>query len=224
MTYQYLTQSVGGFIQQAAVCYVQRGYWFYVIGHIENGKNPLEVDQIILEKYKVGISKFQRCRRKKEGIAGVQYLRYNNTFLLLATQGEHHFFAEENTAIQDARVSPIRLFGYSIKWQKGRALVSLDEPSFRKLRDSFLQVALRQNPKILGLKFWSIHFDPYSEVYRQINSIWRTVNLKRKTAGLPPVPISAVRRKRRIYRPFESSAPVKSTSIQPENKVNSTSV
>lgn len=207
MNYQYLTHSVGGFIQQAAICYVQRGYWFYVIGQIPKDKNPLDVDQKILDQYQIGISKFQRCRRKKEGIASVQYLRYRKTFLLLATEGKHPFFKEEKNQIKDARYSPINVFGYAIQWQKGRVLVSLDEVNFRKLKAYLLQIALRHQPKTLAAKFWAIRFEPYSRVYQQIKSIWRSVNLKRKTAGLPLVPYSALRHNRRIYRPFEPGKP-----------------
>ena len=208
MNYRYLTHSISGFIQQTAVCYVQRGYWFYVLGHIPKDKNPLEVDQKLLEKYQIGMSKFQRCRRKKAGIASVQYIRYQNTFLLLATEGNHPIFHQEQ--IQDARTAPIRAFGYSIQWQNGRALVSLDDPSFTNLRKRFRKLALRQTPQKLAARFWAIRFEPYRQVYHQIKSIWRSVNLKRKTAGLPPVPYSALRHKRRICRPFQKN--IKTTS------------
>jgi len=204
MNYRYLTHSISGFIQQTAVCYVQRGYWFYVIGHIPNDKNPLEVDQKLLAQYQIAISKFQRCRRKKEGIASVQYIRYRNTFLLLATEGNHPIFAEEKTALRDVRTAPIRVFGYSICWQNGRVLVGLDHRSFTKLQKEFLELALRLKLHTLAARFWAIRFEPYRQVYHQIKSIWRSVNLKRKTAGLPLVPYSALRHKRRICRPFES--------------------
>ena len=204
MNYPYLTHSISGFIQQTAVCYVQRGYWFYLIGHIPKDKNPLEVDQKLLEKYQIGLSKFQRCHRKKQGIASVQYLRYRNTFLLLATEGNHPLLVEEKATLRDARTAPIRIFGYSIQWQNGRVFVSLDPRSFTKLQKEFLELALRLKPHTLAAKFWAIRFEPYRPVYHQVKSIWKTVNLKRKTAGLPPVPYSALRHKRRICRPFQS--------------------
>ena len=136
MNYRYLTHSISGFIQQTAVCYVQRGYWFYLLGHIPNDKNPLEVDQKLLAQYQIAISKDQRYRRKKQGIASVQYIRYRNTFLLLATEGNHPLFAEEKTALRDVRTAPIRAFGYSICWQNGRVLVGLDHRSFRGMRSN----------------------------------------------------------------------------------------
>jgi len=72
MEYRYLTHSVGGFIQQLAVCYIQRGYWFYVTGNIPAGKDPAQIDLKLLDQYGIGLSKYQRCRRKKYGQANLQ--------------------------------------------------------------------------------------------------------------------------------------------------------
>lgn len=144
MSYRYLTRSVGGLIQQLAVCYVQRGYCFYVIGQIPKGKNYRLIDRKILSQYQIEMSKFQRYRLKKKGCANVQYLRYRNTFVLLATQGEHRFFAEEQNALRDVRESPMRLFGYTITYKNGRVLVGLDEETYRNLKAAFLQLALRR--------------------------------------------------------------------------------
>ena len=203
MAYRYLTHSVGGFIQQVAVCYVQRGYWFYVAGHIPPQKDPLKIDYRLLDKYEIDLSKFQRCRRKKEGIAGIQYIRYGDTFLLLATKGVHPFFLKEHP-VRDARRVPIQLFGYAISSKNGRALVSLDQETYRDWEAYFLHLALHRKADSLVREFRKIPFEPYRPVYQQVLSIWKTVNLKRKTAGFDLVPYSALRTKRRIYRPFES--------------------
>src|SRR5262245_7242137 len=55
--YPYLTFSMGGFVQQVAVCYLRDGYWFYVQGRVRPGKDPLEVDRQILERYRPDGSK-----------------------------------------------------------------------------------------------------------------------------------------------------------------------
>ena len=206
MAYRYLAQSVGGFIQQAAVYYIQRGYYFYVLGRVPKGTRCRQIDRKILAKYEINLSKFQRYRLKKKGLASIQYLRYRDTFLLLATEGEHPFFAAEETAIQDARVSPLRVFGYAITHQNGRVLVGLDEETYRHLKADFLRLALRRTPHTLARKFWSLPFEPYGPVYRQVLSICKAVNCKRKTGGLPLVPSSTLRRLRRSYRPFDTVA------------------
>jgi hypothetical protein len=203
MSYRYRAFSVGGLIQQLAVCYVQRGYWFYVIGQIPKGKNYRLIDRKILSQYQIEMSKFQRYRLKKKGLANVQYLRYRNTFVLLATQGEHLFFSEEQNALRDVRESPMRLFGYTITYKNGRVLVGLDEETYRNLKTAFLRLALRRTSDALGWKLKTLPFEPYRPVYRQVLAICKTVNRKRKTAGLPLLPYSAIRRKRRSYRPFD---------------------
>lgn len=204
MAYRYLARSVGGFIQQAAVYYIQRGYYFYVLGRVPKGTHYRQIDRKILKKYGIELSKDQRYRLKKKGQANIQYLRYRDTFLLLATEGEHPFFAEEKTAIQDARVFPLRVFGYAITYQNGRVLVGLDEETYRHLRADFLHLALRQTAHVLARKFWSLPFEPYGPVYRQVLSICKAVNRKRKTGGLPLVPSSTLRRKRQSFRPFDT--------------------
>lgn len=205
MAYRYLARSVGGFIQQAAVYYVQRGYYFYVLGRVPKDSRGQQIDRKILTKYDIELSKFQRYRLKKKGQARIQYLRYRDTFVLLATEGKHRFFAEEQTALRDARVLPLRVFGYAISHQNGRVLVSLDEETYRHLRADFLHLALRRTPHTLARKFWSLPFEPYGPVYRQVLSICQAVNRKRKTGGLSLVPSSTLRRLRRSFRPFDTS-------------------
>ena len=58
MEYRYLTNSIGGFIQQLAVCYIQRGYWFYVVGSIPAGKDPEQIDRKLLDQYGISLSKY----------------------------------------------------------------------------------------------------------------------------------------------------------------------
>lgn len=211
MTYHYLTYTIGGFIQQAAVCYVQRGYWFYVAGQVTSGKSLFRADRKILDKYDIALSKYQRYRRKLDGQAGIQYLRYKNNFLLLATDGLHPFFDEENSFICDVRLSPIRMFGHTIAYKNGHVLVSLDEETYRHLKADFIELALHQTSESLMWKFKTLPFEPYKPTLRQIFNIWKAVNIKRKTAGLPLLPF-CLRNKRKLYRPFERPSSLSSFS------------
>jgi hypothetical protein len=208
MDYHYVTHSIGGFIQQLAVCYLQRGYWFYVSGEIPPEKDPTAIDRKLLAQYEINLSKYQRCRRKKEGQANIQYLRYQHRFLLLATNGMHSFFEQEKSAICDARRIPMQCFGYSLKYQKGHALVSLAKGTYRNLEAYFLESAVHRQAKTLAWELRSLPFEPYAPVYRQLFSIWKGVNEVRRQAGFELLPLTALRRKRRIYRPFEPAEPV----------------
>jgi hypothetical protein len=79
-----------------------------------------------------------KARRKSVGIANVHYLRYERTFVLLATHGHYPFFDEEEGNIRDVRRVPIKFCGYSISVKRGgfRRKVSPDSPLERddKLR------------------------------------------------------------------------------------------
>ena len=51
MEYRCEATSVAGFIQQVAVAYLARGYWFYVAGQIPAHKDLQTVDRKLIEKY-----------------------------------------------------------------------------------------------------------------------------------------------------------------------------
>ncbi len=65
--YRCEATTVGGFVQQLAVAYVQHGYWFYVTGQVPERKCPLAVDAKLLDRYEIAISKGARARRKRAG-------------------------------------------------------------------------------------------------------------------------------------------------------------
>ena len=110
--YRFEAISVAGFVQQLAVSYLGHGYWFYVMGEIPEGKDVRLVDEKLLARYRIDLSKWARARRKRVGFANLHYLRYDRVFLLLATHGSHPFFLEEASAVRDAEdADPVpRLF------------------------------------------------------------------------------------------------------------------
>src|SRR5690349_19604039 len=93
--YRCEATSPEGFVQQLAVSYLRNGYWFYVRGEVPAGKDARAVDEKLLTRYAIAVSKWTRFRAKDRGEARLQYLRYLSTFVLLATHGEHHFFEDE---------------------------------------------------------------------------------------------------------------------------------
>jgi len=120
MEYRCVATSVEGFVQQLAVAYITHGYWFYVAGTIPDGKDPAAVDAKLIDRYGIAISKWARCRRKKQGLANMQYLRHERFFVLMATKGRHEFFEREIAMIRDVRRKSIKFAGYSIRCRKGR--------------------------------------------------------------------------------------------------------
>lgn len=205
--YRCEARSVEAFVQQIAVSYVLNGYYFFVTGEIPEGKDPRGVDAKIIDRYGLNISKWRRCRRRRAGIAAVQYLRFGRSFVILATEGEHVFFDREAATIRDLRRAPIKCFGYSIgchlendgTWH---ASVRIEDEAFRRLKESFNQAALCLGKEKLAVEIRSLPFAPFAPVRGQFVSILHLVNRLRKRAGLPLVPGGCVRRKRKPVRVF----------------------
>lgn len=220
MNYRCQATSVEGFVQQLACNYLPHGYWFYAAGWLPAGKDAHAIDQKLIHKYGVAVSRASRSRRKQAGLANIQYLRFERFFLLLATHGRHRFFAEEAATVRDARRVPIQFAGYAISVKRGQYLrrdatsqpavadgryrvrVRIGRDPFTELKAYFSDRATRDSAEHLAAQLYSLPFEPYAPVRQQVLKLLAIVNKRRKTAGLPAVPLSAIRLRRRIVRPF----------------------
>jgi len=191
-----------GFIQQLAVCYVGRGYWFYVTGEVPEHKDPADIDRKLIERYQVDLSRWAKLRRKKAGLASIQYLRHGRFFVLVATHGQHLMFTTESSVLHDARRSPIRFAGYAISYRGGHPHVRIDHAAYLDFKAKLLDRATRAPIPELCAMFRCAPFEPYAPVRRQLIAVWRAVNRARKLAGLEPLPIECIRLRRKIMRPF----------------------
>jgi hypothetical protein len=214
--YRAEATSMAGFVQQLAVSYLANGYLFYVHGRIPGDKDPDAVDAKLVDRYRIDISKWARVRRKRAGLANLHYLRFERTFLLLATHGRHRFFDEEKNAIRDARRVPIRFHGYSISFRGGHAHVRIAQDRFQELKSYFTALATRRPKQKLEEELGRIPFEPYAPVRRQLLIVLRAVNRARKRQGLEPVERTCFRFKRRIFRPFEKNPSVAAMAGEPE--------
>jgi hypothetical protein len=201
-SYNCEATTVEGFIQQLAVSYVGRGYWFYVTGFIPDGKDPLAIDEKLISRYDIDISKWTRARRKQAGLANVQYLRFRRFFVLLATVGKHRFFVDELEVIRDLRSTPIVVSGYSIGYRGKSAHVRIAREEYLRIKSYFINTACHSADRIEAV-IRGLPFEPYAPVRWQLYSILRAINHKRASTGLPLVSARCIRFKRRIYRPFE---------------------
>ena len=202
MQYRCAAVSVEGFIQQLAVAYVTRGYFFYVAGEIPESKDPARVDDKLIDRYGIGISVWSRARRKQAGLANVQYLRHGRFFVLLATHGEHPFFEAERGQIRDVRRHSIKYAGYAVGSRGGHVQVRIDLPRYREFKAWFEGEATRRSVEWLAKAFYDLPFEPYFRVRQQEFAFLRAVNRRRKEAGLPPVPKECIWLKRRPVKPF----------------------
>jgi len=205
--YRCEATSIEGFIQQLAVSYVGKGYWFYVAGSVPEGKDPRNVDEKLIEKYEINISKWTRARRKRLGFASIQYIRFDRFFVLLASKGEHQFFSEEH-CIRDIRKCPIRFAGYSVSFRQGRdgawhPSVRIDVVEFRWIKKRFLKMALNTSPDLLAASISALGFAAYAPVRIQYRQLLRAINRQRRLAALAVVPKELLPTGRRIVKPFD---------------------
>ena len=201
--------SVEGFVRQLAVAYVGHGYWFYVTGTIPPHKSPDKIDQKIITRYGIDISRWTRLRQKKRGLAKVQYLRFRRFFVIIATHGEHHFFAEEAKSINDIRETPLTFHGYSIGYRRGWAdakwhpSVRIAAERYRRLRRRFEAIAVHRSVEQLRVEFQRLPFEPWAPVRHQLWSLVRLVNCRRKLANLELLLFPDLKFKPRKIRPFD---------------------
>lgn len=201
--YQCEALTVEGFIQQLAVSYVSNGYFFYVMGSVPEGKDPRRVDAKLIDRYGVGVSKWSRARRKRAGAANIQYLRHGRLFVLLATHGEHTFFAEEGAAVRDVRRVPLKAFGYAVSYKARHVHVRIERDEMKRLVAHFLELAKHRKAETVSAELSNLPFEPYAPVRRQLLQVLRAVNRARRAMGYELVPLDALRFRRRIVRPFK---------------------
>ncbi len=188
---QWLVESRAGLVRYVAANLFSHGYRWYVTGYIPEHKDPHRVDEAILDKYNLRITKWERARRKRVGWASVRYLRTGRFFLLIATDGAHPFRTAETATIKDARRTPLVIDGYSMSIQKqiagsGRGLwrpsIRIKRDTYLQLRAYFLELAVHRSEDRLRRELWNIPFEPYQPVVRQLHSLLRVVNKARKRA------------------------------------------
>ncbi len=211
MGYRCETPTIEGFVQQLAVSYVTHGYWFYVTGFVPAGKDPHSVDEKLIAKYGIDISKYQRARRKAAGLGNLHYLRHGRFFLLIATYGPHKFYEDERDTIKDLRETPIKFASYAISFRNGHASVRIERGTCNDLKHYFVDLAVRRSTKNLQAQLAKIPFEPWAPVRGQLVSLVRAINRRRSAAGLEPVPLECLRLKRRILRPFGETKPEEHT-------------
>jgi len=201
--YRCVATSVEGFVQQVAVQYLRHGYWFYVAGQIPEDKDPAAVDTKLIKRYGIDVSRSERARRKRTGLANMQYIRHERFFLMMATHGTHRFFEDEPDQVRDARRVPIKFAGYSLSFRNGHACVRIARGEYVRLKADFLELACHRQRQTLAQEFARVQFQTYAPVRVQLLNIWRAVNRARSTVGHEPLSIDWVPWKRRIVKPFE---------------------
>lgn len=140
--------------------------------------------------YGIDITRWTRARRKKAGVASVQYLRYRRFFVLLATHGRHPIFQEEEKNIRDARRTPIRFAGYSISYRHGHPHVRLNQEDYLWMKAALAEKAVHRPVEQLRAE-GSQGFDGLRP--HQATGIVSMCALGRPMLLLPPFPLKLAR-------------------------------
>lgn len=228
--YRHEAVSTTGFVQQL-VNYITKGYYWYVTGVIPDGKPVADIDSKLLSQYDIAIPQWTRSRRKKNGQANVQYLRFERFFILIATAGYHEFKIREEDAIKDIRQVGVKFHGYDISFRQGNrqrmtpeerarkkelgrgvevakpdlkwhARVQIEDQAYRDLMAHMLELSTKRTAEQLSRALWNAPFEPYARVRQQLFAVMWAVNRKRKTQGLEKLKSSCIRTRRNVVKPF----------------------
>ena len=200
---------MAGFIQQLAVGYVAHGDRYYVVRKIPKHKDLEKVDVRIIEAYGIELSEWQRARRKRSGLANVQYIRHGHFAVLIATApiGGHRFF-RECPDYKDIRKRAIRYAGYSVGYsystntKRWHASVRIDREQLLRLKAYLLEISTVRSAGALEEKFGGLRFEPYARVARQYLSLLKAVNDKRRAEGMAGVASTCLRLHRKGVGPY----------------------
>lgn len=221
MEYKYEATSMTGFLQRVATHLLTHGYYFFVQGTVADGKDPAVLDAKLIAKYDIAKSEGARRWRKQQGLGNVQYVRYERSWILMATHGDHSIREGEGSNLKDARRAPLRIGDYSIYVKRGnylkknsadgaaipdgrwRVRVLIAREPYRELCAHFLSIVNHRSAETLGQELYSLPYIPYAPVRKQLLKLLRLINAERQAAGYAKIPASVLQFKREIVRTFE---------------------
>lgn len=190
--YGHVVASVDALVRIVAQLVASRSrLFFYEVGTIPQGVDPLAVDRHMLAKYEVPRDKHHARRLRQKGRATVRYLRLDDFWILLASHGNCVFLAERR--FSDIRRKRLAMFGYSIAHRNGKASVRIHEVQQVELEDYFVGVAVAWPVEKLAREIDALPFQRFKPVRRQLGRIVRLVNRERAAWGLDGIPDGAVR-------------------------------
>ena len=175
------TQTLGEFLRRIAIDYARFGYTRYAVRIIPEGKDLDAIDRKLIAIYGVTSCRTTRMRIKRQGKACVQYLRFQHSFVLLATPGEHAAFSK--ICSFEMKDSPLHFRGYSIGFSGSTVSVRVAKSVWSHVRREVRIVALKNRAEV-ERAITSLPFYKFPGVVAQINQLIADLNRVRKRAGL----------------------------------------
>lgn len=206
-------RSLTALVKQIAVHTIRWGYWWYVSGIIPEHKDPRDIDRRLMDKYAANLSESCRYRRKQQGLANTRYYRFGRRFFIFTSLGHSPIWELEKANLRCIRkpprnfekrtgytgkfpYAPLRIGGYSISYKPGgltskgevdpkwHSHVELHPEAYRKLKATFLELSTKRSADQLGMMFYEVGYEPYKPLLRQLYSIHKQVNQKRRRSGI----------------------------------------
>jgi hypothetical protein len=183
--------------------FVTKGYHFHIWGRVPDDQTGEQLDATMARKHPTILLSLpaKRQRFKRHGESRLQYLRFQNHWLILATHGYGPFWQSEEKNIrkhEGKNARPIIFWGYSLSYRNGKFHARIRTEELKRLRKFFLDVAARRDLPWWREKLWNLPFEPYAPVLRQVGGLVRRVNKVRQTAGLEKIPESYIRVRRNL--------------------------
>jgi len=213
--YRHHCETLEGFVQRAVVL-SQKGYRYFISGEVPQRKASEEVDEKLLAKYGLRLTRRQRTYRKSKGLPNGHYFRFERRWVVMATTRKLFLQVDPNERVRDLRESPLRVGGYSISLRADgaasrggirrlRASVRLEARTLRELEAVLADSHQRFGARDLESRIWhaSNRWQVYAPVYRQFQGIVRRINEARAAAGLARIGSGCVRISRQSPRHFE---------------------
>lgn len=92
--------------------------------------------------------------------------------------------------------------------------VRIAPDEYLRLKSYLVGLAAHRSVEKLIAEFQRVPFEPYTPIRRQLLNILRAVNRARQEAGFEPVPISALRLRRRIVKPYKDKESEQLVSVR----------
>ena len=130
-----------GFVQQLAVAYVARGYYFYVTGFVPEGKDPARVTPSSAPATGSG---YRSGRGHGAGPPGRRATPTSGTAGSSCSwprTARARSSSRRPGRVRDARRTPIRFSGYAISHRGGHVHVRIDRPAYLGLKAYLVGIA-----------------------------------------------------------------------------------
>lgn len=151
---------------------------------IPPGKDPLTVEQKIALDYGITSRRATRSERKKQGLANVTCVRWDNILVILATPGTHPVF--DRMKHWDLRGHPMVFLGHELKLRNDKPAIQIAPKQFIQLRADLL-TRYTWERSYLERYLRSLPYCRFPIVVRQLDSLVRLINHRRRSAKLPEV-------------------------------------